>query len=138
MQSTVVKSYYLINLLFSIIFHYFHYYYFIITIIIHIFAVKSGTHSVVTLLWGSKMCFHLFHSINCLVLFHSSGVHGPFGFVILHLDAAHKIFRGYVWPGDIWVVFGWYLGHLESPIKPVIHLVLMWITDIFIFSKFNL
>ena len=114
-------------------FYYFHYFY-------HYhhyshFAVKSGTHSVVTLLWCSEVCF-LFISFNILllVLFHSFGVHRPFGLWYCIWNAAHKIFGGMC----NLVIFGWYLGHLESPITLGTCLVLMWIFHIFIFSNFKL
>ena len=36
------------------------------------------------------------------------------------------------------VKFGWYLGHLESPITPVAHFILMWIFHIFVLSNLKL
>ena len=58
-------------------FHIFHYFFiifiiiifFIIIIVIHVFAAKSGTYLVMTLLCCSKMCLHLFHSIFLLCCF---------------------------------------------------------------------
>ena len=50
----------------------------------------------------------------------------------------HIIHVTFVWPGNIWVVFAWYLGHLESPITPVVCLFLMWIFHIFILSNLKL
>ena len=131
---------YTINLLFSCIplffhyIHYFHYFY-------HYhhyshFAARSGTYLVVTLLWCSNVCFHhCFIQYYCIVLFHSFGVHRPFGLWYCIWNAAHKIFGGGMcYP----VKFGWYLGHLESPITPVTCLVLMWIFHIFILSNLKL
>ena len=111
--------------------------FFVIIIIICILAVKKWyTFSCDTAL-NSEMWFHSLHLILiCLVLFHSFGVHTGLWYCIW--NAAHKIFGGYVWPSDLWVVFGWPLGHLESPITPVYRLVLLWITHIYISTKLNL
>ena len=83
------------NLLFSyiplffiifIIFYHYHYY--------SQFAVKGGTHSVMTLLWCSEVYFHLFHPIFlcCVVSF----LWGPqtVWFVILHLECSTQNIGG--------------------------------------------
>ena len=107
-QLTVVDQIDPINLLFFIIIHYFHYYHYFDHYhhYSHFCCWKSGTHSVVTLLWTVKcvIIHFIYHSILiCLVLFHSFGFH-------LVCDTAFgmqhtKFLGGYVWPSDLWVVF---------------------------------
>ena len=77
--------------------------------------------------------FSFIHSIYLIVLFHSSGVHRPFGLWYCIWNAAHKIFGGMCNP----VIFGWYLVHLKSPITPGTHLILMWTFHIFICLIFS-
>ena len=128
---------YSINLLFSlysIIFHYFHYFY-------HYhhyshFAAESGTYLFMTLLCCSEMCFHSFTSSNIFVLccFIPLGSTG-----CLVCDTAFGMQHTKVLGGMCnLAIFGWYLGHLESPITPGTCLVLMWIFHIFILSNLKL
>ena len=106
-----------INLLFSYIPLFFiTFIIFIIIIIIPIFAVqRSGTHLVVALLWNSEMCFS-FCSFNMFIIVLCCFI--PLGSTgCLVCDTAfgmqHTKFLG----GMCYlVIFGWYLGHLESPI----------------------
>ena len=81
--------------LYSIIFNYYHYFY-------HYhhyshFCCKEWYTLSCDTVWCSRMCFHSLHLILiCLVLFHSPGVHEPFGLWYCIWNAAHKIFGGYV------------------------------------------
>ena len=133
----MVKSYCLINLLFFIIFHYFHYYHYFYHYhhYSHFCCKEWYTFSCDTALMQQDVFPFVSFNIFVLCCFI------PLGFIDhLVCDTAFgmqhtKFFGGYVWPGNIWVIFGWYLGHLESPITPVIHLDLMWIIHILSFQN---
>ena len=51
------------------------------------------------------LSFNQSFNIICLVLFHSFGVHRPFGLWYCIWNAAHKFLGGYVLPSEIWVIF---------------------------------
>ena len=78
----------------------------------------------------SFISFNIF--VTCVVSF----LWGPqtVWFVILHLKCSTQNFSGVCVTQSM---FGWYLGHLESPITLGTHLVLMWIFHIFICQTSN-
>ena len=124
------------NLLFSYIPLFFIIFIIFMIIIIILILLQKVVH---ICLWNCfivvKCVFiHYFIQYYCVVLFHSFGVHWLFGLSYCIWNAAHKIFGGMC---DL-VIFGWYLGHLKSPITPGTCLVLMWIFHIFILSNFKL
>ena len=127
---------YLINLLFSYIPLFFIIFIIFIIIIIILILLQKVVH---ICLWHCfivvRCVFISFIQYYCIVLFHSFGVSQAIWFVILHFGMQHTKF----WGACVtrWYC-GWYLGHLESPITPVTHLVLMWIFHIFILLNLKL
>ena len=146
MQLNAVKSY-IINLLFSYnsfnsFIHYFSLF-ILFSLFFYHFHYNFAVKVVHICLWHcfeqwNLLFIHIHHTIFLVVLFHSFGVHRLFGLWFCIWNAAHKIFGGYVSSGNLRVMFGWYLGHPESPITPVTRLILMWNNHICIYSKSNI
>ena len=85
-------------------------------------------------LWWNVFSFIYFINIFMLCCFISFGSTGH-----LVCDTAFGMQHTKCLGGMCYlVIFGWYLGHLESPITPVTHWVLMWIIHIFILSNLKL
>ena len=126
---------YPINLLFFIIFHYSSLFSLFLSLSLFSFCCKRCyTFSCDTALMQQSVSSFISFNILLFVLFHSFGVLRPFGLWYWIWNAAHKILGGICNPA----VFGWYLGHLESPITLGTCLVLMWIFHIFISLKSKL